>query len=177
VNAGITESNEWKDMTIKTPRQAFLAGLSCGLKSPIGRGPHFVLVHARNEHGFVPKVKLVFLCKNITDAHEEMDREMYKKYFSEQLLPNLPPKPVTVVDNVSYHSRKKRTISNNIPFGEDLLKEDFMDTVDSERSKYDGYTIHDMAKAMGHSVLHLLPYHCELNQLSLFGHKLNIMLV
>jgi predicted O-methyltransferase YrrM len=43
-----------------------------------------------------------------------MDGEMYEKYFSEQLLPNLPPKSVIVVDNASYHSRKKRTTSNKV---------------------------------------------------------------
>jgi hypothetical protein len=115
VNAGITVSKEWKDTTIKTPRQAFLTGLSCGLKSPTGRWPRFALVNAGNEHGFVPNAKLVFLCKkNTADAHEEMDGEVYEKYFSEQLLPNLSPKSVTVVDNASYHSRKKRTTSNKV---------------------------------------------------------------
>jgi transposase len=52
---------------------------------------------------------------------------------------------------------------HNIPFGEDLLKKGLMHIVDSERSKYDGYKIDEMAKAMGHSVLRLPPYHCELN--------------
>jgi hypothetical protein len=37
---------------------------------------------------------------------------------------------------------------HNIPFGEDLLNKDLKDIVDSERSKYDGYKIDDMAKAM-----------------------------
>jgi hypothetical protein len=117
VNAGITVRKEWKDTTIKTSRHTFLAGLSCGLKSPTGRGPRFALVqvHAGNEHEFVPNAKLVFLCKNNTaDAHDEMDGEMYEKYFSEQLLPNLPPKSVIVVDNASCHSRKKGTTSNKV---------------------------------------------------------------
>jgi hypothetical protein len=92
VFAGITLNEEWKDTTIKTPRQAFLAGLSCGLKSPTGRGPRFALVHAGNEHGFVSKAKFVFLYKkNHACTHEGMDGEMYEKYFSEQLLTNLLP--------------------------------------------------------------------------------------
>jgi hypothetical protein len=71
-------------------------------------------MHAGNKHGFVPNAKLVFLCKkNTADAHEEMDGEMYEKYFSEQLLPNLPPKSVTVVDNASYHSRKKNNFQQS----------------------------------------------------------------
>jgi transposase len=42
-----------------------------------------------------------------------------------------------------------------------------MDIVDSERSKYDGYKIDVMAKAMRHSFLRLPPYHCELNPIEL----------
>jgi hypothetical protein len=42
-----------------------------------------------------------------------------------------------------------------------------MDIVDSERSKYDGYKIDNMAKAKGHSFLRLPPYHCELNPIEL----------
>jgi hypothetical protein len=47
LNAKVTVSKEWKDMTIRTPKQTFLAGLSCRLKSH--RGPRFALVHAGNE--------------------------------------------------------------------------------------------------------------------------------
>jgi transposase len=136
----------------------------------------------------------VFLCKNNTaDAHEEIDGEMFEKYFSEQLIPNLPPKSVIVVDNASYHSRKKEqlptkswrkdkikewlNVHNNL-FGEDLLKKDLKDIVDSERFKYDGYKIDDMAKTMGHSVLRLPPYHCELNPIELvwaqIKHNVNV---
>jgi hypothetical protein len=68
-------------------------------------------VHAGNEHGFVPNAKVVFLRKkNTACAHEEMEGEMYEKYLSEQLLPNLPPKSVIVVDNASYHSLKKEQL-------------------------------------------------------------------
>jgi transposase len=48
-----------------------------------------------------------------------------------------------------------------------MPKKDLMHIVDSERSKYDGYKIDDMAKAMGHSVLRLPPYHCDLNPVEL----------
>jgi hypothetical protein len=123
VNAGITVSKGWKDTTIKTRRQVSLAGLSFGLKSSTCRGPRFAMVHAGNEHEFVPNAKLVFLCKNTTaDAHEEIDGEMYEKYFSEQLLPNLPLKSVIVVDNASYHSRKKEQLPTK-SWRKDKIKE------------------------------------------------------
>jgi hypothetical protein len=80
-------------------------------------------VRAGNEDGFFPNAKLVFLCKkNTADAHEEMDGEMYEKYFSEQLLPNLPPKSVIVVDNASYHSRKKEQLPTK-SWRKDKIKE------------------------------------------------------
>jgi transposase len=83
-------------------------------------------------------------------------------------------RPTTVVKKNNFqqsHGGKTQLKSgfnmHNIPFGEDLLKKDLKDIVDSEISKYDGYKIDDMAKAMGHSVLRLPPYHCELNPVEL----------
>jgi hypothetical protein len=62
---GSTVSKKRKDMTFKTRRQNFLQGISLDLESHSG--------HVENEQGFVQKVKLVLLCKNTADAHEEMD--------------------------------------------------------------------------------------------------------
>jgi hypothetical protein len=74
VNTGTTVEKVWKDKTLQTPRQAFLAGLSTGLKPPTARGPRFALVHTGNENGFLSNAQLVFLCKkNTADAHDEMD--------------------------------------------------------------------------------------------------------
>jgi len=41
----------------------------------------------------------------------------------------------------------------------DLLKRDLVDIVDNERSRVDCYKIDNMAKSMGHSVLHLSSNH------------------
>jgi hypothetical protein len=35
-----------------------------------------------------------------------MDAALFEKWFSEQLIPNLPTKSVIVLDNASYHSRQ-----------------------------------------------------------------------
>jgi hypothetical protein len=76
-------------------------------------------------------------------------------------------RPTTVVKKNDFQQSHggKTKLKNELmctisPFGEDLLKKDLTDIVDSERSKYDGYKIDDMAKAMGHSVLRLSLYHC-----------------
>nr|CAD7589391.1 unnamed protein product [Timema genevievae] len=70
-NVGHNVSKEWKDITIQSSRQAFLEGLSTGLKPPQAHGPRFAMVHAGNGNGFVEGAELTFLCKkNTADAHD-----------------------------------------------------------------------------------------------------------
>ena len=107
-NVGHTVGREWQDKTIQTPRDAYRAGLTCRLKTSSDHRPRFAIVHAGGEHGFVPNAKLVFQCKkNMLDAHDEMDGDCYEKYFKEQLIPNLPPRSVVVMNIAAYRSRKK----------------------------------------------------------------------
>ena len=92
--------------SIKGIRQAFMEGLTTGLKAPVSRGPRFALVHAGSEDGFINGTELNFLCKkNTANEHEEMDGETYEKWFMEQLVPNCPRNSVVVLDNAKYHSR------------------------------------------------------------------------
>jgi hypothetical protein len=42
-----------------------------------------------------------------------------------------------------------------------------MNIADNERFKEDRYKIDNVAKSMGHSVLHLSSYHCELHPFGL----------
>ncbi len=86
INVGHTLSKVWKDKTVKTPKDAFLAGLSTGLKGPTARGPRFVLLHAGGKMGFIEGAKHVFLAKkNSGDYHDEMDSARFERWFKEQL--------------------------------------------------------------------------------------------
>jgi hypothetical protein len=161
VNTGTTVAKVWKDKTLQTPRQAFLAGLSTGLKPPTARGPRCALVHTGNENGFLPNTQLVLLCeKNTADAHDEMDGEIYERYFKDQFLLNLPQSSVIVLDNAFYHSRKIETVptvswrkgkfqewitSHGQTFEEYMLKKHFLETVSRVRPKYDKCKIDEMA--------------------------------
>jgi hypothetical protein len=60
---------------------------------------------------------------------------------------------------------------------DDLLKKDFMNIVECEISKYDRHKIYNIAKATGHSVLRLQPYHSKMKQISFFWHKVNAVYV
>lgn len=39
------------------------------------------------------------------DYHDDMNFENYEKWIRTQLLPNLPPNSIIVVDNASYHNK------------------------------------------------------------------------
>jgi hypothetical protein len=63
VNVRQTILKECSNRTITTPKDAFLAGLTTGLKHPTARGPRFVIVYAGGKNGFINDAKLVFLRK------------------------------------------------------------------------------------------------------------------
>nr|CAD7444255.1 unnamed protein product [Timema bartmani] len=88
------------------------------LKPPRAHRPRFAMVHLGNGIGFVEAAEPTFLCKkNTADAHDEMDGDIYEKWFSEQLLPNTPEGAVIVIDNAAYHNRRedrKKEISPEI---------------------------------------------------------------
>lgn len=183
VNVGHTASKVWQDTTINTPMDAFLAGLTTGLKEPTERGPRFVIVHAGGEKGFVKDGKLVFLARKGTqDYHDEMDSVRFENWFENSLLPNLEPETVIVMDNASYHTRRKEKIPNsktlkvdiqnwlrekNIDFPEDCLKKELLEEVSKVKHLYTSYVVDEKAKDNGFTVLRLPPYHCELNPIEL----------
>lgn len=183
VNAGQATSKIWKDKTIKTPKDAFLSGLTTGLKDPTQRGPRFVIVHAGGESGFVENAELVFLAKKgAADFHAEMDGETYEKWFLEQLVPNVPAGTVVVIDNAPYHTRKvekipttktkKEDIKNwltgkQIVFPQDSLKKELLAKVKEIKHLYSLNVVDEMAKTHNLEILRLPPYHCELNPIEL----------
>lgn len=183
VNVGQTTSKVWKDKTIHTPKDAFLSGLTTGLKDPTQRGPRFVIVHAGGKNGFVEGANLVFLAKKgAADFHAEMDGDRYEKWFVEQLIPNVEPGSVIAIDNASYHTRKKEKIpttkskkaeiqdwlrEKNVQFPKDSLKKELLAEVSKIRHLYSMNVVDEIAKSHGLQVLRIPPYHCELNPIEL----------
>ena len=49
VNTGHTTAKVWKDMTIKSIRNAYIRGLTTGLPNPKGRGERIIILHIGNE--------------------------------------------------------------------------------------------------------------------------------
>lgn len=141
------------------------------------------MVHAGSEKGFVDGACLVFRAtKGAADYHAEMDGPRFEKSFMEQFLANIESHSVFVMDNASYHSvQLERVLSSsslkaniqarltekNIPFSNDQLKPELLDLVKRHKYRFSGYRNDALAKAAGHDVVRLPPYHCDYNPIEL----------
>ena len=97
----------------------------CTLNGPCSRGKRVIILHAGSNKGFVPNA-LLLSAKNIkhssADYHEDMTASLFEKWFIEQLLPNLSPNSVIVMDNASYHSRLHNKVPNSSTKKDEILK-------------------------------------------------------
>ncbi|XP_068250360.1 uncharacterized protein [Palaemon carinicauda] len=154
-----------------------------GIKPPTGKGSRLIVLHAGTERGFVPNCELVFQSKNDGDYHKQMNHTVFKEWFISQLIPNIPPSSIIVMDNASYHSfqiDKPPTTSDRKAVikdwliekgetpGDDLLKDDLLAMVKQHTSRWPRkYEINIIASKHGHKVVRLPPYHCQYNPIEL----------
>jgi len=109
------------------------------VQKPTGKGERLIIMHAMTKTGWRPTAKLVLKSTRKTgDYHGQMHHELLSKWFSEQLLPNIPKDSLIIMDHAPYHnvlsphsaptaSCKKAEIcawlmKNRIPVREDCLK-------------------------------------------------------
>lgn len=181
INAGHTTSYVWVDETVEHKRQAFVEGLSTGLKNPSGKGKRFIITHIGSDKGFVKEGLLLFESNRTGDYHSDMNSEVFEKWFSD-ILALIPEKSVIVLDNASYHSRRREKIPcssstkkamqewltlKNIEFNEDMVKAELLQLINSHKPSNISYVVDEMAKQQNKIVLRLPPYHCELNPIEL----------
>ena len=75
------------------------------VNKPSGVGPRLIVVHAITRDGWVDGAELVFEAKKRTgDYHGQMNWDNFSKWFEAQLLPNIPPKSLIILDNAKYHN-------------------------------------------------------------------------
>lgn len=172
----------WEDTTVKTSREAFVQGLSTGLKDPSGKGKRLIITHIGSDSGFLDGGLLCFESHtNSADYHDDMNGEVYEDWFH-QILSLLQPNRVVILDNAPYHSRKLEKIPHsgfkkpqiiewlvekNIPADTKMKKKELMEKVNEVRHLYDKYVIDEMARENGITVLRLPPYHCIFNPIEL----------
>lgn len=110
-----------------------------------------------------------------------MDQNVFLKWFETQLLPNVKPNSVIVMDNAPYHtvrvdkapttaSRKEHIISwlqrHNVNADSSLTKGALLSLVDENKFP-EKYVIYELAKSHEHEVIRLPPYHCHFNSIEL----------
>ena len=140
-----------------------------------------IILHAGTKNGFVDKTDLVFQAKNDGDYHKQMNSTIFEEWFRRQLLPNISPNSVIVMDNASYHSvkleRRPTTSWKKSDLLEWLIKKGVQPQENSSKAQLQElakkvdvtttYVIDKIAEEAGHRVLRLPPYHCQYNPIEL----------
>lgn len=151
------------------------------MKSPSGKGRRLIITHIGSNSGFLDGGLNVFKSRKTGDYHEDMNAEVFEKWFSSVLV-RVEPGSVIVIDNAPYHSRQVEKIptsawrkadiigwlkSKNIVFDEHMLKVELLNIVRVNKDRYIKYVVDEMAHKHGVTLLRLSPYHCELNPIEL----------
>ncbi|CAH1982636.1 unnamed protein product [Acanthoscelides obtectus] len=152
----------------------------CILNASCNRGKRIIILHAGSENGFIPNA-LLLSAKNIkescADYHEDMTSDLFERRIEQQLIPNISPNSVIIMDNAPYHSRQKNKIPNTGTKKQDII--DFMKDKGMEipqkstkailfdlikRQKFEKeYVVDNLLQQNGHEVLRLPPYYCIFN--------------
>jgi len=148
------------------------------VQKPTGKGERLIIINAITKSGWVPNAKLVFKSTRKTgDYHGQMNWDLFMKWFSEMLLPNIPQNSLIIMDNASYHNTlsehspptplcsKKRIIEwleqNKVYCRRDCLKPELVEIL-GKLAPEPTYAIDEIARSHGHEVLKTPPYHPEL---------------
>lgn len=112
------------------------------------------------------------------DYHDDMNSTNFLLWVEKQLLPNLPPRSVLVLDNASYHNvkvEKEPTFATkkaemiqwlaarNVPFDRALTKPELYELIKQYKTSNPQLKLDALLAAHGHAALRLPPYHPELN--------------
>jgi transposase len=153
------------------------------VNKPAGKGERLIIINAITIDGWVSNANLTFMAKRKTgDYHGQMNWENFSRWFREQLMPNIPPNSIIIMDNASYHNTvednsfpkgnttkeelRKWLDDKKIPWGQDLLKAELYALCKSHKPKPE-YKIDKLAETTGHSILRTPQYHPELQPIEM----------
>lgn len=147
------------------------------VNKPSGKGPRWIIVHAITQDGWVDGAQLVFQAKKRTgDYHGQMNWENFSKWFTDQLMPNIPPNCLIIMDNATYHtvlvngtptsSSSKEELrtwlsDNDYSWTKDLLKAELF-ALCKQFAPPPEFQIDNIAESQGHMILRTPQYHPEL---------------
>ena len=106
-----------------------------------------------------------------------MNWTLFRKWFTEQLLPNIPKNSLIIMDNAPYHNvlteeafpksthsvaeLQKWLTHNEIPWFKDMIKAELFELCNRSAPKPE-FAIDKLAFEQGHTILRTPPYHPEL---------------
>jgi len=148
------------------------------VQKPTGKGERLIIINAITKSGWVSGAKLLFKSTRKTgDYHGQMNWELFEKWFTEMLLPNIPKNSLIIMDNAPYHNTlsehspptplcsKKRIMEwleqNKIYCRDDCLKPELVEIL-KKMATESLYAIDEIARSNGHEVIRTPPYHPEL---------------
>jgi transposase len=153
------------------------------VQKPTGKGERLVILNAITASGWVPHARLVFKStKKTGDYHGQMNHGIFAKWFTEQLLPNIPERSIIIMDNAAYHntldpssaptaacSKDKMQCwlqNNGVSLPEDCLKVEMVETL-KKMDPSPTYALDVLAAKHGHDILRTPPYHPELQPIEI----------
>ena len=83
INEGHFVNKILQDKLVTNARQAFIEGLSTGLKFPNGKVRRLIITHIGGDKGFVNGGLLDFILNSTKDYHKEMTADVFEEYFSQ----------------------------------------------------------------------------------------------
>jgi transposase len=148
------------------------------VQKPTGKGERLIIINAITKSGWISGSKLVFKSTRKTgDYHGQMNWGLFKKWFTEMLLPNIPDNSLIIMDNAPYHNTlsehspptplcsKKKIMQwleqNKIHCRDDCLKPELVEIL-KKMAPEPLYAIDEIARSHGHEVIRTPPYHPEL---------------
>jgi transposase len=154
------------------------------INKPAGKGERLIVLNAVTKDGWVKGAECVFKSNLMSgDYHGAMNENNFKKWFTEQLLPNIPDNSVIVMDNASYHNTYKEDgvpslnskkvmlqkwlDENGVSYGEKYLRSQLIELINNFRPKrvftLDDILLNDpILKKRNIRILRTPQYHPEL---------------
>jgi len=156
----------------------YFSGDGSIISKPTGKGERLIIVNAIDKEGWIPNAKLVFpASKKSDDYHSNMNWRVFREWFENQLLKNIPDNSIIIMDNAAYHNilaeetfpKPGHTIKrlqewlthNQIPWSTDMLKEELYAVCQRFAPKPE-FALDRIVSKHGHTILRTPPYHPEL---------------
>lgn len=151
-------------------------------KPPRGKGSGMIILHAGTKYGFVDHAGLIIKEENDADYNNEMNEAVFEEWFEKQLLPNIPPSSIIVMDMASYHNTllealptiawKKEELKNwlikkGVKSSDELPRAVLYEMTRKLSKNSKKYLVDTIAAKAGHRVVRLPPHPFQYNPIQL----------